>query len=48
MDEELDRILKKVSERGIQSLSYVERQMLERATRERQKREREFQRGGRA
>lgn len=47
LDEELDRILKKVSERGIQSLSYVERQTLEHATRERQKREREYQRGGR-
>jgi len=33
---ELDRILKKVSERGIHSLSYVERQTLERITRERQ------------
>ncbi len=33
---ELDRILKKVSEHGIHSLSYVERQTLERITRERQ------------
>jgi Zn-dependent protease len=41
---ELDRILKKVSERGIRSLSYVERQTLERITRERQREEQEFQR----
>lgn len=41
---ELDRILKKVSERGIHSLSYVERQTLERATRKRQEEESEFQR----
>ncbi len=33
---ELDRILKKVSEHGIHSLSYIERQTLERITRERQ------------
>jgi Zn-dependent protease len=33
---ELDRILKKVSEYGINSLSYVERQKLERITRKRQ------------
>ncbi len=32
---EVDRILKKVSREGIRSLSYVERQMLERATRRR-------------
>jgi Zn-dependent protease len=44
---ELDRILKKVHERGLQSLSYVERQVLERATRERQRREREMQRNTR-
>lgn len=31
--DDVDRILKKVSEQGIQSLSYVERQALERATR---------------
>jgi hypothetical protein len=43
LDAELDRILKKVHERGLHSLSYVERQTLERATRERQRREREFQ-----
>lgn len=42
--DELDRILQKVSEHGIQSLSYVERQTLERITRERQARERELQR----
>jgi Zn-dependent protease len=41
---EVDRILKKVSERGVQSLSYVERQTLEQATRERQARERDFER----
>jgi Zn-dependent protease len=41
---ELDRLLKKVSEHGVQSLSYVERQTLERITRERQRAEREFQR----
>jgi Zn-dependent protease len=41
---ELDRLLQKVSEQGIGSLSYVERQKLERITRERQKREREFER----
>jgi hypothetical protein len=46
-DAELDRILKKVSERGLQSLSYVERQRLERITRERQERERQFQRENR-
>lgn len=43
---ELDRLLKKVSERGIQSLSYVERQKLERITRERQQREQEVRSGG--
>ena len=42
-DAELDRILKKVSERGIQSLSYVERQTLERITRERRQEESQFQ-----
>lgn len=41
---ELDRILRKVSEHGMQSLTYVERQTLERITRERQEREREYQR----
>jgi len=41
---ELDRILKKVREQGLHSLSYVERQALERATRERQQRDREFNR----
>jgi Zn-dependent protease len=41
---ELDRILKKVHERGLNSLSYVERQTLQRATRERQKREQDFDR----
>jgi len=37
---ELDRILKKVSEHGIHSLSYVERQTLERVTRQRREEER--------
>ncbi|MCC6358100.1 MAG: M50 family metallopeptidase [Phycisphaerales bacterium] len=40
-EEEIDRILKKVSEHGLTSLSYVERQALERATRERREREME-------
>jgi len=44
LDAEVDRILRKVSERGVHSLSYVERQTLERATRERQERERDFER----
>ena len=43
LEADLDRILKKVSEHGIQSLSYVERQMLEQATRQRQHEERKFQ-----
>jgi Zn-dependent protease len=41
---ELDRILRKVSEHGVQSLSYVERQTLERITRERRDREQQFER----
>jgi len=45
--EELDRILKKVHERGVGSLSYVERQTLERITRARQEEERDFQHGNR-
>lgn len=40
---ELDRILKKVSESGVQSLSYVERQTLERITRERRAEENQYQ-----
>jgi Zn-dependent protease len=44
LEAELDRILKKVKERGLQSLSYIERQTLEKATRERQRREQEFER----
>ncbi|MCH8807685.1 MAG: hypothetical protein IH986_16600 [Planctomycetes bacterium] len=44
MEAELDRILKKVSDQGVHSLSYVERQTLERATRDRQKREHELER----
>ncbi|MFQ5805096.1 MAG: site-2 protease family protein [Phycisphaerae bacterium] len=43
-DAELDRILKKVHEKGLHSLNYVERQTLERATRERQRQERDFDR----
>ncbi len=39
LEREVDRILRKVHERGIRSLSYVERQTLERATRLRQQRE---------
>jgi Zn-dependent protease len=42
LEEQLDRILKKVHEQGIHSLSYTERQLLERATRERQRREQEL------
>lgn len=38
-EREIDRILKKVHDQGLQSLTYVERQTLERATRERQERE---------
>jgi Zn-dependent protease len=41
---EVDRILKKVSEHGMRSLTYIERQTLERASRQRQQEEREFQR----
>lgn len=36
LESEVDRILKKVSERGLESLSYIERQTLEYATRRRQ------------
>lgn len=42
VEAELDRILAKVHEHGLHSLTYVERQTLEHATRERQAREREF------
>lgn len=42
---EVDRILKKVHEHGLESLSYIERRKLERATRERQRREMEARRG---
>lgn len=41
---EVDRILAKVREHGVRSLSYTERQTLERATRELQERERQFDR----
>lgn len=41
-EEEIDAILKKVHEHGLRSLSYIERQKLERATRERQARGRDF------
>lgn len=43
-ESELDRILKKVSDSGLQSLSYVERQRLERITRERKERDHAFER----
>jgi Zn-dependent protease len=46
-EQELDRILKKVSQYGIQSLSYVERQRLERISRDRQEQDRAFDRSGR-
>ncbi len=39
LEDEVDRILQKVHDKGIQSLSYVERQTLEQATRERRERE---------
>lgn len=39
LETEVDRILQKVHDQGLTSLSYVERQTLERATRERQRRE---------
>jgi hypothetical protein len=41
---EVDRILAKVSREGIQSLSYVEQQTLESASRQRREEEREFDR----
>jgi len=41
LEAEVDRILKKVSERGLHSLSYVERQTLERARRLREEEERQ-------
>ncbi len=44
-ENELDRLLRKVSSDGIHSLSYVERQRLERITRERQQRDRDIERG---
>jgi Zn-dependent protease len=47
LSEEVDRILDKVHREGIQSLSYTEQQTLERASRERQQREREFERQNR-
>lgn len=45
LQEDVDRILKKFHEQGAQSLTYVERQALERATRELQRREKERERG---
>ena len=42
LEDDLDRILKKVSEQGIHSLTYVERQTLQRATKERKKREQDL------
>lgn len=44
IEAEVDRILAKVKEHGMTSLSYVERQTLERATRMRRDEEREFDR----
>ena len=44
LEDDLNRILKKVSEQGLNSLSYIERQTLQKATRERQKRDQEFDR----
>jgi hypothetical protein len=44
VDAEVDRILQKVSEKGVHSLTYVERQTLERATRQRQDEERDVAR----
>ena len=41
---ELDRILKKVHEQGLNSLSYVERQKLQQATRDRKRHEQKFDR----
>jgi len=46
-ERELDRILRKVSEQGIHSLTYVERETLQRITRARQERERELERQNR-
>ena len=43
LNAEVDRILTKVKESGIQSLTYIERQTLEHATRARQERERQYQ-----
>ncbi|MGE3180986.1 MAG: site-2 protease family protein [Phycisphaerae bacterium] len=43
LDAEMDRILKKVHEQGIQSLSYIEQQTLERATRAQQEREKKLE-----
>jgi Zn-dependent protease len=43
-DAEIDRILKKVKETGMNSLSYIEQQTLKNATAQRQAEEREFQR----
>ena len=42
LEDDLDRILKKVSEQGIHSLTYIERQTLQRATKERKKREQDL------
>lgn len=42
LDNDLDRILKKVSDEGVHSLTYIERQTLQRATKARKDREREI------
>lgn len=47
LEREIDRILQKVHEEGIHSLSYVERQKLENATRRRRDQERDFERENR-
>ncbi len=44
LDHEVDRILQKVHDHGMRSLTYIERQTLERATRMRQEREQAFDR----
>lgn len=44
LESEVDRILQKVHEHGMQSLTYIERQTLERASRLRQEQERDIER----
>ncbi|MBI5866344.1 MAG: site-2 protease family protein [Planctomycetes bacterium] len=47
LEREVDRILAKVKEQGMRSLTYVERQTLERATRRQQEREQELDQNAR-